>query len=514
MSSSAVLKQETQPVAEDPENLSTEELQNLTDDVEIPYRVEDATLMSPGVWNDIRWLQDEIEDAFERTDFEDGEKHNRALFLDHEDRDAAKWIGQVENLRMDGEDLVGDLVITDKETAIKLEFGAKFGISPKVTGKTDGQVMKTFQFDNFSVVVDPAVKTTFLNSQIFDNDAIELQEMEIHEPEFDDTADQEWNSPDMEDFETDDMSEIDDHFIVSDTGFPPENFTDLALPVVEPDGTLNLNALANAKARAGQVEGVSGDREERVNDIINRLANENFEDADFGGGEMASHVDDEDMGAHEDEMEEHMSEDEDRASDEDENDVMGDKSTMSNEEEQEQNTPEEEQSVENEETTVDVEDLAQKVAEILEDDGDAEEDEVEEEEVEEEDVENSDVEAADFDDFQSFAEEKMAENPDLSITDVAEMYEESQRDVEDKMEEMAQRFEEKIDSLQDELEEKEETLSEVKEKAENPQRVTKTTGEDVKSVKEKVEELSDDQLDKAVMKNWMEDAGIRMVTDQ
>lgn len=108
----------------------------------------------------------------------------------------------------------------------------------------------------------------------------ELQEAEVHSPDFSGTTESDWSKPAMEDFDTDDLSEIDDHFLVSRNGFPPENYGDLALPVVEPNGNLNLSALQNAKARAGQVQGVSDEDIDRAVSIINSLANEEF-DADF-----------------------------------------------------------------------------------------------------------------------------------------------------------------------------------------------------------------------------------------
>lgn len=109
----------------------------------------------------------------------------------------------------------------------------------------------------------------------------ELQETEVHEPDFSGTTESSWDKPALEDFgEEPDMSDVADHFIVSVTGFPPENFGDLALPVVEPNGNLNLNALQNAKARANQVDGLSGEDLDRAVSIINSLANEEF-DADF-----------------------------------------------------------------------------------------------------------------------------------------------------------------------------------------------------------------------------------------
>jgi Chromosome segregation ATPases len=108
----------------------------------------------------------------------------------------------------------------------------------------------------------------------------ELAGIEIHSVDFSGTTEGDWSKPDMEDFDTDDLSEIDDHFLVSKTGFPPENYGDLALPVVGPEGDLYLNALQNAKARGSQVEGLSGEDLDNVMTMINSLANDNF-DADF-----------------------------------------------------------------------------------------------------------------------------------------------------------------------------------------------------------------------------------------
>jgi len=111
----------------------------------------------------------------------------------------------------------------------------------------------------------------------------ELQEWEFHEPSWDGTTEDEWSSPDMEDFDTDDLGEIADHFLISQTGFPSENFTDLALPVVEPNGDLNVNALSAVKGGRGvsAVEGLSDDMEEQIVDYVNGLANEHF-DRDWG----------------------------------------------------------------------------------------------------------------------------------------------------------------------------------------------------------------------------------------
>lgn len=127
------------------------------------YVFKDKILMSPGIWNGWYYSPDEIQKAYNSTDWTNAS--NLALFADHKDRDTSAWIGYVRNPRLVGEHQVGDLVMCDKEYAKKLMLGAKFGISPKLAGMgTDGAV-KNASYKNFSVVVDPACKTTFLNEE-------------------------------------------------------------------------------------------------------------------------------------------------------------------------------------------------------------------------------------------------------------------------------------------------------------------------------------------------------------
>lgn len=112
-----------------------------------------------------------------------------------------------------------------------------------------------------------------------------MTDYELHDPDFSGTTTAEWDEPQLEDFETDDLGEVAAHFLLSASGFPPENFTDLKLPVVDPDGNLNKNALQTAKSGGhgvGAVEGLDDDKREEVEDTIDELANNTFEDADFG----------------------------------------------------------------------------------------------------------------------------------------------------------------------------------------------------------------------------------------
>lgn len=148
------------------EEIKPEEM-DLEKEVKIPYVIKDKILMSPGVWNNFFYSSDTIKDAFKQTNWDS--KDNRSLFLDHQDRLSREWIGEISNPRLNGEDLIGDLIIVDKPTAMKLHYGAKMGISPKVTGDEEENEMKSFLFNNFSVVINPAVKTAYINhSQLKD----------------------------------------------------------------------------------------------------------------------------------------------------------------------------------------------------------------------------------------------------------------------------------------------------------------------------------------------------------
>jgi len=145
-------------------------VQELTDTLEmkvgakisIPYVIKGCKLMSEGRWNDYYYPASAIKRAFNNTDWND--KRVVALYLNHADSDVASWVGEIRNQKQVGSDLYGDLYIYDPNLAIKLAYGKpKFGISPKVRGDADNKVIKDFVYENFSIVVNPAVKTTYLN---------------------------------------------------------------------------------------------------------------------------------------------------------------------------------------------------------------------------------------------------------------------------------------------------------------------------------------------------------------
>ena len=109
-----------------------------------------------------------------------------------------------------------------------------------------------------------------------------MTDYDLHRPDYSGTTTEDWDAPRLEDFDTDDLSAVDDHFVLSSSGFPPEAFTDLNVPVVDPDGNLNENALRTAHAGAHGVEemdDVDDDTVERVQELLDGLSREAFDHA-------------------------------------------------------------------------------------------------------------------------------------------------------------------------------------------------------------------------------------------
>jgi len=145
------------------EEILNEEM-DLERSVKVPFVMKDKLLIEPGVWNNKQYEASEIQNAFANTEW--SERHVLSLFHDHNDASVPDWVGHVVNPRLAGNgQLRGDLVIVDKNTAMKLAYGAKFGISAKLTGLDDAGTVKDFEFNNFSIVVEPAVRTAFINSK-------------------------------------------------------------------------------------------------------------------------------------------------------------------------------------------------------------------------------------------------------------------------------------------------------------------------------------------------------------
>lgn len=144
------------------------------ENIKIPHIIPNKILMSPGIWNNYYYSPDEIKKAFDRTTWD--KKEVRSLFHDHVDRSSREWVGEIQNPHIVGEDLVGDLVVVDKPLAQKLAYGAKMGISPKVHGQEENNKMHNFLFDNFSVVINPAVKTAYINNSQMSQDLSKIDD--------------------------------------------------------------------------------------------------------------------------------------------------------------------------------------------------------------------------------------------------------------------------------------------------------------------------------------------------
>lgn len=106
----------------------------------------------------------------------------------------------------------------------------------------------------------------------------ELASWSFHKPSWSGKTEGEWSQPDMSDFKTDDLGKISKHYILSRSGFPPDKFTDLSLPIVEPDGRLSLGGLRAAIGGHGvtAVDGVSSELEAKVKNFLIKLAKTEF----------------------------------------------------------------------------------------------------------------------------------------------------------------------------------------------------------------------------------------------
>lgn len=240
--------------------------------------------------------EDEM-DSDEENDSEDEESDEDEEEEMASDEDMETVLGMVDNFienNEDGEEATISDFLDWSESEPPAESVVDGFISSVEDGSKDSDIRDLLEWLNGELTDDhdEEEEASVDEGKTMKNESdaeAELQAM--HEPEWDSAEDKEWNAPDLEDFTDESWEDLDgdmreqisNHFLISKTGeFPPERFSDLALPVVEPDGTLNLNALANAKARAGQVEEVSEEDEEDLNEMINQLANDNFEDATFG----------------------------------------------------------------------------------------------------------------------------------------------------------------------------------------------------------------------------------------
>lgn len=267
--------------------LQRQSSENLND-IDLPFTIENVTLMSPGTWNNKEYRLSEIRNAAQRTDFDDAEV--KSLFNEHDDEDSRDWIGEVQNIRMDGEELVGDLQIVTADEARKLAYGARFGISPKVTGRDRADVMEDFRYDNFSLVLDPAVKTTYINSE--DDKTEDDEDAGVKNVKVKSTMSEQDNKEELSQEQQEQLSEL-----VSKAGTDAdvEDLAEIASPFMGKDSEQLESHIEDMVEEENAYHGDDEDDEEMrdIEEIARRVVEE-IEERNSG----------EDLGTHEDEEDE------------------------------------------------------------------------------------------------------------------------------------------------------------------------------------------------------------------
>lgn len=246
-----------------------------------------------------KWPGDELEEG---TDSLEG----RPLVRDHKNTTKGV-VGEVTKVRFkEGVGVLYQAELDDEELAKKvargrLEVSARIRHKPvqelEVVEGIDAYKIEGIKFENLSLVPRGASSSNTL--EIGEHDELSAEELaeafgegveelvSYHTPDYSSTeSGRSWDGLNKEDFNTDNLSEIDDHFIESDSGFPPDTFSDLAFPVVDTDGALVLDALKSAWSLRGHA-----DNPDRVGSIIKNLA-EGYDWSPEDGEENAEQFDD------------------------------------------------------------------------------------------------------------------------------------------------------------------------------------------------------------------------------
>ena len=136
----------------------------MVESITLPVVVLNRLLISAGTWNGNEYSAKEIGEGFARTNWSDKDKIS--LWLNHDDKNTAAFVGYVKNPTLASEGRVfGDLEIWDEKTAILLtQAMAKFGVSAKIKGEEDKRgKINNFTFENFSIVTVPACSEAYIN---------------------------------------------------------------------------------------------------------------------------------------------------------------------------------------------------------------------------------------------------------------------------------------------------------------------------------------------------------------
>lgn len=146
--------------------------------IKIPYVHKNQTVFTYGVHNNVTYTKDEIARIYKNTNWKD--KRVTSLYLDHRDdwttdprtgkktmqvgANVRDYLGEMRNVRYKNGRIIADMYIVDYSTAVKLAFGAHFGISPSGHWRGDANNARDFVVRNFALVVNPAIKQNYCNN--------------------------------------------------------------------------------------------------------------------------------------------------------------------------------------------------------------------------------------------------------------------------------------------------------------------------------------------------------------
>lgn len=191
---------------------------------------------------------------------------------------------------------VGESVMVDEQMAARIEHGL-LEISPdfyrrlgdydeSLGAKPATQILDMPYItvldrgSGANASIEPAMAEALGYNPTGENHLAEQLAVSTHQVSYSGTTEASWDGLTQGDFDDDaDLSEIADHFLVSQSGFPPSSYGDLALEVVSADGDLNVNALESAYNLAPQVSDITDDEATDVRGMILSLADEEWGDS-------------------------------------------------------------------------------------------------------------------------------------------------------------------------------------------------------------------------------------------
>ena len=100
---------------------------------------------------------------------------------------------------------------------------------------------------------------------------------DVHVPSFRGTATRGWEPPPPDCEPT--LHALAEHYLLSASGFPPDDADDLALPVVDADGRLHRSALLRARRELRERENITVSTATTAMEVVSRLVERSFDDA-------------------------------------------------------------------------------------------------------------------------------------------------------------------------------------------------------------------------------------------